>query len=127
MRGSCLCGETVWEVSGAGELLHHCHCSMCRKVHGTPFATFGGYAEPGFRFVRGEAGVKRFESSRGNLRAFCGRCGSAIPGEAADGLVFVPLGALEGDPGGLPLAHIFVASKAPWYEITDDLPQNDEL
>jgi hypothetical protein len=98
---------------------------MCRKVHGTPFGTFGGYAESGFRFVRGEEGVKRFESSRGNLRTFCGRCGSAVPGEAAQGLVFVPLGGIDGDPGGRPLAHIFAASKAPWHEITDDLPRFD--
>jgi hypothetical protein len=25
-----------------------------------------------------------------------------------------------------PAGHIFVGSKAPWFEITDDLPQFDE-
>jgi hypothetical protein len=25
-----------------------------------------------------------------------------------------------------PTAHMFVGSKAPWYEIRDDLPQHDE-
>jgi hypothetical protein len=25
-----------------------------------------------------------------------------------------------------PSAHIFVGSKAPWFEITDDLPQFEE-
>ena len=59
MRGSCLCGDTVWEASGAGELVHHCHCSMCRKFHGTPFSTFGGFDEAGFRFVH-SGSVRRY-------------------------------------------------------------------
>jgi hypothetical protein len=125
MRGSCLCGQTVWEVEGVGELVHHCHCSMCRKVHGTPFGTFGGFDEKRFRIVQGEDGVRRYESSRGNQRAFCVRCGSVAPGDASRGLVFVPFGGLDGDPGGRPVAHIFVASKAPWHEIDDDLPRFD--
>jgi hypothetical protein len=125
MQGSCLCGDVVWEVEGSGELVHHCHCGMCRKVHGTPFATAGGFPEESFRFARGKEGLRHFESSRGNRRSFCGRCGSAVPGEAAQGFVFVSFGGLEGDPGGRPLAHIFVASKAPWYEIEDDLPRFD--
>jgi hypothetical protein len=29
-------------------------------------------------------------------------------------------------PSIQPTHHIFVASKAPWFEITDDLPQFDE-
>ena len=34
------------------------------------------------------------------------------------------LGTLDDDPGVRPVDHIFVGSKAPWYEITDDLPQH---
>ena len=39
----------------------------------------------------------------------------------------VNLGALRDDPAIRPSAHIYVGSKAPWHEITDDLPQHDEL
>ena len=38
----------------------------------------------------------------------------------------VALGSLVDDPGIRPTKHIFVGSKAPWFEITDDLPQLDE-
>ena len=38
----------------------------------------------------------------------------------------VALGSLVDDPGIRPTKHIFVGSKAPWFEITDDLPQFDE-
>ena len=40
--------------------------------------------------------------------------------------VHVALGSLEDDPSIRPTEHIFVGSKAPWFEITDDLPQNEE-
>jgi hypothetical protein len=36
------------------------------------------------------------------------------------------MGGVDGDPGGRPSGHIFVGSKAPWYEIADDLPQHEE-
>jgi hypothetical protein len=33
------------------------------------------------------------------------------------------MGSLDTDPGMSPTLHIFVGSKAPWFEISDDLPQ----
>ena len=39
----------------------------------------------------------------------------------------LPLGTLDDDPGKKPKRHVFVAYKAPWYDITDDLPQFAEL
>jgi len=35
------------------------------------------------------------------------------------------MGTLDDDPGVLPSYHIFVGSKAAWYDITDHLPQFD--
>jgi hypothetical protein len=37
------------------------------------------------------------------------------------------MGTLQDEPSIRPQAHIHVASKAPWFEITDDLPQYAEL
>ena len=60
----------------------------------------------------------------GNNNTDCGRCGSLLFSVVRDGaFAHVTLGTLEGDPGIRPRAHIFVASKAPWFTITDDLPQ----
>jgi hypothetical protein len=41
--------------------------------------------------------------------------------------VFIPAGCLDDDPGVRPIVHIFVASKAPWDEITDSLPRLDTM
>jgi hypothetical protein len=40
--------------------------------------------------------------------------------------VHVAMGTLVDDAGIRPTAHIFVGSKAPWFTITDDLPQYTE-
>lgn len=123
MKASCLCGAVAWETDEP-QFMSHCHCSRCRKAHGTAFATFVMQPEAGFRWLRNDT-VVRWESAPGWYRSFCGRCGSVVPGDPADGNMFVPAGPMDDDPQVRPLAHIFTASKAPWYEIRDSLPQFD--
>lgn len=123
VRGSCLCGDVAWELTGPLEFMSHCHCARCRKAHGAAFATYLMCAADAFRLVRGQERVTRYESSPGFFRPFCSRCGSVVPdGEPWQGLVGVPAGALDDDPGVRPLAHIFVGSKAPWMEVGGGLP-----
>jgi hypothetical protein len=124
MHASCLCGDVTWEAEGPFELMHHCHCGRCRKAHGVAFATLVAAQADRFR-LRGAERAVAWESSPGFRRWFCGRCGSVVPGHPADGRVFLPCGNLDGDPGVPILAHIFAASKAPWYEIPDALPRFD--
>src|SRR5262249_43191419 len=65
-----------------------------------------------------------YESSPGNVRPFCGRCGGVVAsGDPIQGMVGMPAGSFDDDPHAQPIAHIFVGSKAPWYEVTDDLPR----
>ncbi len=128
IRGSCLCRGVRFEIDGRLGRSSHCHCSMCRKAHG---AAFGSYAEARadqFRVVAGEALIARYRSSPGVERTFCSRCGSTLQFISAKlpGVVDVALGALDDDPGVRPTHHIFVASKAPWFEITDGLPRHPE-
>ena len=57
----------------------------------------------------------------------CGICGSLLYSVVRDGeYVHVALGSLEEEPTIRPTKHIWVGSKAPWYEITDDLVQHQE-
>jgi hypothetical protein len=127
LTGSCLCGGIAWQAEGPLEIPHHCHCSICRRHSGTAYQTLGAVAPEGFRWLRGETGIRGYESSPGMVRTYCGRCGSKVPSQGADGKKYLLMGNLEGDPGVRPLAHIYVASKAPWWEITDSLPRFDVL
>ena len=125
MQGRCLCGEVVFEVSAPVGMIVHCHCSICRKFHGTPFATHGIVPHDALRWVAGRDRVRRYESSAAGERPFCSRCGSNVPAEHTPDGAFIPLGNLDGEPDVRVLAHIFVGSKATWHEITDELPRFD--
>lgn len=127
VKGSCLCGGAQYEIDGEVKLMAHCHCSMCRKHHGAAFATYIGVNTSDFRWVKGEDLLVRYQSSPGHTRGFCRVCGSTLPVPDPGATDFyLPAGTLDGDPGPRPAAHIFVASKAPWFEISDELPQFDE-
>jgi len=96
---------------------------MCRKIHGTLFATY--YNATDLQYLEGESAIEQYESSPGFMRCFCRHCGSPLPEQANDGSVgvYVPAGLMDDDPGIRPEAHIFVESKAQCYTITDNLPQ----
>jgi hypothetical protein len=125
LRGSCLCGGVRYEICGALRQALNCHCSMCRKAHGAAFRSRASVSATDFRWVAGEELVTYYESSPGNHRGFCGVCGSPLLSRFDhDRSVYgLPLGALDDHPGVRPGLHVHVASKAPWFDITDDLPQ----
>jgi len=128
VRGSCLCGRVRYEVRGAVRDLSHCHCSMCRKAHGASFSTYARVDPGEFAYLRGEHSVVRFRSSPEVERTFCGACGANLTFrfDGIPGSLWVAAGSLDDDPGVRPAFHIFVASKAPWVEIADALPQYPE-
>ena len=125
-RGVCLCGTVQYEITGPFQLMMHCHCSMCRKHHGASFATFVAGPYAGFRWLAGEDAVAKYGSSDQGARSYCRHCGSVAPMVMPDaGLAVAPAGNLEGDLGIEPQLHVFVGSKAPFYTITDSLPQHE--
>jgi hypothetical protein len=115
-------------MTGAPLRVQHCHCSRCRKARGTAHATNLFVAIDGIRFVRGEDLVTlyRVPGARTVGHAFCRVCGASMPRlDASRSLALVPMGSFDDDPGARPERHVFVASKAVWHEITDDLPTFD--
>ena len=110
VKSRCLCGAVRWTADGPLQFMSHCHCSRCRKAHGTPFATYVAAPSAGFSLTGAEH-LARYESSPGFFRTFCPNCGSVVPGDPFGPLMFVPAGCLDGDPGVKPEMDIFVASK----------------
>lgn len=129
-HGSCLCGAVTFSVSGQPSRWYQCHCSRCRRgrsaVHGSN--TF--YPSEQFTWRSGRDRVRLYkvpEAARFAV-AFCTQCGGSTPVERENvPFVLVPAALFDSDPGARPAAHIFVGSKASWYEITDGLPQFSEL
>jgi hypothetical protein len=126
VSGGCLCGGVKYRVRSPARTVLHCHCWMCRKQHGAAFATWAHYRAEQFEIIAGKALIESYHSSEGVARQFCRKCGSSlffVPLLDANGGVWVAAGTLEGEPGRPVDGHIFVADKAAWYTVTDDLPQ----
>ncbi|MCZ6855342.1 MAG: GFA family protein [Gammaproteobacteria bacterium] len=125
-KGSCLCGDITWEITADPIMYSNCHCSMCRKIHGTAYGAYVAVPAEEFRWISGEKKILSYESSSDGQRPSCPRCGSAVASLVPDyQMVFMPIGNLDGEIHKSLDMHIFVGSKAPWFEITDAAPQHD--
>jgi len=122
--GACLCGAVRFEIAPPYRWFAHCHCSMCRKHHGTLFSTGVGVPRERFRWLGGEQDIVHYRATAAFERPFCRHCGSTVPAESHEpNVLHVPAGLIDGDLGARPRSHIFVASKATCHTITDSLPQ----
>jgi hypothetical protein len=129
VRGSCLCGAIAFHVTEPFKVAHNCHCSRCRHARAAAHASNGFTSVDGVHFLRGEDHLKAYKvpEARYFTQVFCDVCSSPMPRlDAERKIAVIPLGALDDDPGVKPVDHIFVAYKAGWHEITDDLPTYEE-
>jgi hypothetical protein len=123
LKGRCYCGQARFEVADAFRYAANCHCAQCRRTTGSAFKPFAGIERAKLAVTAG-ADALLIVGEADNHNAHCSRCGSLLFSVVRDGAyVHVALGTLDDAPGIRPDYHIFVGSKAPWYEITDDLPQ----
>lgn len=120
-RGSCLCGVVRFELKGPPDFMNLCHCSICRKVSGSSYGVFAHAGTERVEWLAGADEVRSFASSEHGRRSFCPHCGSNLPAIfEANTRVVIPAGTFDDDPGVVPVAQIFVASKAPWHEIAPE-------
>jgi hypothetical protein len=131
--GGCHCGAVRYRVTAPANEVSHCHCSICRRVHGAAFASFAVVPPASFTITQGADRLTRYDSTPGVQRYFCARCGAQIYGDVdkLPDIRFYTIGTLDGGahPGHAPAneRHIYVGSKMPWWHIADDLPQDVEF
>jgi len=132
IRGTCLCGSVRFELDQAVGPFELCHCSRCRKVSGSAFMAAIGVRRSDFRWVCGRELIRSYdapllESPPAYRVCFCSVCGSCVPDPEDSSERFeIAAGLLEDDPQLQPDKHIFVELKAPWFQISDVLPQFDK-
>lgn len=127
INGYCECRRVSFKVDGEINDFSHCHCSQCRRLHGAAYATFAGVSRASFRYLSGQDDLSTYASSDDHNRVFCSNCGSNIMVEldAEPDSYYLSMSAIEGDPLRPKGYHIYVGSKAPWHEISDDLEKFD--
>ena len=128
IRGGCLCGQVRFEVQPPFLRAGHCHCQRCRKHSGTAVCTQARVPREQFSLKQGSQLIRVYGQGEGAVKAFCLCCGSSLFGGdwPMGAEVSIRMGSLDDDPGIRPQFHTFVSDRAPWDEITDELPQYAE-
>lgn len=126
LAGKCFCGSVHYAVADEFIYAANCHCSNCQRTTGSAFKPFAGIERDKLVVTKGEDDLMIFGDENGN-NTHCRACGSLLYSVVRAGVfVHVAMGTLIDDPTIRPTKHIFVGSKAPWFTITDDLPQYEE-
>jgi hypothetical protein len=127
INGECECRAVRFRVPDEFRYAMNCHCSRCRSGTGSAFKSVAGIEREKLEIVDGADRLLVWGEEDAN-HTRCGVCGGFLYSVVRDGKwVHVGMGTLQDEPSIRPEAHIFVGSKAPWFEITDDLPQFEEL
>jgi hypothetical protein len=127
LAGECGCRTVRYRVADEFGYAMNCHCSRCRAATGSAFKPFAGIEQEKLEITHGHDALLIVGDDELNDTR-CGACGSLLFSVVRDGeYVHVALGSLVDDPSIRPTKHIYVGSKAPWFEISDDLAQFEEL
>ncbi len=122
LTGSCLCGGVRFHVKGPLPAPIACHCSQCRKQSGHFWAA--SHVPRDALAITHDAGLRWYPSSPDVRRGFCGTCGAFLFWDKQDeDMIDIAMGAFDDATGARLAAHIFVADKDDYYDITDGLPQ----
>jgi hypothetical protein len=125
LRGRCACDAVTYQVPDEFVAAYNCHCSNCRAMTGAAFLPAGRIERAKLKVTKGEESLLVEGDADSAYEVRCGKCFSLLYWTSRDVYLGVPYGTLIDEPTLKPMYHQFVGSKAPWYEILDDLPQHD--
>jgi hypothetical protein len=119
--GTCLCGATKWTADIDPTAVHYCHCSMCRRWTGSPFATLAWYPRSAVSWT-GPKPVE-FRSSPIAIRSHCGICGTPLH-VAYDGQneMALAIGSMDTPQTLKPTHHYGAEARLPWVDVGRSLP-----
>ena len=123
VTGGCFCGAVRFNLELPSKWCAHCHCTMCRRVHGAGYVTWVGFEEDHFHLDQGEDTLTWFASSAVAQRGFCNTCGSTMlfRSERWKGEIHVTLANIDDPIDRKPQAHAFHDSHVNWMPLDDAL------
>jgi len=123
--GSCFCGTVKFTITLPTLFCAHCHCSMCRRMHGAGYVTWVGVPYTQFQIASGKEHLTVHHSSDHGWRSFCNKCGSSLFCESTrhPQHIDIVLANLNGKIDRNPQAHYYFSDRVEWIEAVDDLPR----
>lgn len=114
ITGGCQCGAVRYALQQKPSNVHICHCRMCQKAVGGPFAVICPVLKPAFQLTRGE--LSYFMSSGVGRRGFCRDCGTPLTFDYPDGDdIGVMVGTLDEPDKAPPENQYGNESRVIWY------------
>ena len=114
LTGGCQCGAVRFSCASRPENVHVCHCRMCQKAVGGPFAVICPVLKTAFLVTRGE--ISWFHSSDMARRGFCRNCGTPMIFDYPE---YPDIGVLVGcfdDPSAVPpVVQYSNESRVSWF------------
>ena len=125
LTGGCQCGAIRYALAVVPARMTLCHCRMCQKAVGQPFAAYASVSMADFAWTRGDPPA--FQSSSIAERHFCPSCGTPLTiRDFARPVIDVAVGTLDDPARVTPVAHVGVEGRLPWMAsaVLDALPQH---
>ena len=121
--GGCQCGALRYALHAEPYGAHICHCRMCQKAVGGPFAALAVVKLVDFAWTRGAPAI--FMSSPKVARGFCPACGTplTIQDQDAERINF-SIASLDAPAGLAPEFQMGIESRQPWFETLTGLPEH---
>lgn len=125
LTGRCTCGDVRYRLAAAPLFVHACHCHWCQRETGSAFAVNAMIEAARIDVRRGEAEIRPAPTASGRSQwvARCAACAVVLwrrYGSADAVIAYLRVGTLDAPDRWPPLAHVFVASKQPWFELPRD-------
>ena len=119
--GGCQCGAIRFALAVSPAKVSICHCRMCQKASGAPFASFAEIEKSDFAWTRGQPAS--FRSSSIAMRDFCADCGTPLSFRRIDGpRIEIMTGAFDRPDRVVPTTQYGSESRLGWVVAIANLP-----
>lgn len=125
-QAGCLCGQLTVSVEQAPVFSCYCHCHACQARSSAPCTGFVMVKQSATN-IRGKLQTYNDQGGSGQpiVQHRCTDCGSTVFSElkVLEDIIAIPSARLVDASFFQPEAHVWVSSKDPRFEITDDVTQ----
>jgi hypothetical protein len=126
LAGGCQCGAIRFALTTAPTKISICHCRMCQKASGAPFASFAEIKKSDFAWTRGKPAA--FRSSSIAVRDFCADCGTPLSFRRIDGeRIEIMTGTFDRPDRLVPTRQYGTESRHGWVVGIANLPSQTTL
>jgi hypothetical protein len=124
--GGCQCGAVRFALKATPAKVSICHCRMCQKAAGAPFASFADMERGDLVWTKGKPAF--FRSSTIAERGFCAACGTPLSFGRIDGpRIEIMTGAFDRPDRVVPTRQFGTESRLGWVVGISNLPSQTTM